>query len=178
MQKFINRLLYSLYCFEGLVFIILEHILLPLKSFLFRMFWKLDVFRTLHRDYGNFEEYKRRTQKIMNYTTYNLDIGANIMNAEAALITTLFPYFMLLIGYIEYLFPELIPKSSFIICLFVSIIIATVLVYFFSLRNNIYKRYFSKFRNSTNNKVWHIVTLIVICGACISAYYSFFLLIH
>ena len=43
-----------------------------------------------------------------------------------------------------------------------------------SFQNNLYKKYFKRFKSSKNNAIWHIITLLYVIGSFIAFYKSLF----
>lgn len=174
MKLVINRLFYSLYCFERGIDRFLVQRLKPIEIWIMKIIYSWDPFGTISKNNKSLEKYMANVYGAMNEASENLDYGLCIMSSRASVVFAFVPYLVLLASLAKYwkVFPCFL---SFEYILILTFSLSYLSCYFFSFRNEIFKEYFKKFAKAKNNVQWHLITAIVFAGTITSVFLSIIL---
>lgn len=174
MKYIINRFLFSLYYWNLFVCNIIDYTLKPTLYIIHKFFYKVDIFGKIRKKYKDFSVYKNCQEKLLKDVAENLDYGYCTYRSQGELIGTVMLYFIFFIKLIKHYKIMPLDDISNIRITFISMGLAYFITHIFSFRNDIYKKYFKKFKNSKNNWIWHVITLLYVIGSCFAFYKSLF----
>lgn len=171
MVWFINRLLYSLYCFENRLSYAFLRLFRPILFMFAKVVYMCNFYG--NKKHKSLECYMEENDKFVKKSISDLDYGNSLRRSEFGLFLIITSYFSLLLMIIlrlMYLIFAL--KLSFKIYGGVVVVLSASFIQFSCFRKDKFKEYFEKFRNDKNNKKWHVVCVLVVIGACIACYCS------
>lgn len=168
MKLIINRILYSFYCLNQCIFNFLDWIFKPLVIYLCKFFYKWDPFNRIKIRNNDLEEFILNTHKMTDEARGNVDYGLSIMSSQSDLTIIFIPYFVCLL---KLLFKDIAIGSS-LIYFWISALLSFIICWYFSFRNDLYKKFFLKFRKVGHNAKWNLLTFILICGFLYTFYIS------
>lgn len=174
MKYIINRLLFSLYYWNLCVCNIIDYTLKPTLYIIHKIFYKVDIYGNSKKKHRNFSTYHKHQEKLLKDTAKNLDYGYCSYRSQGEFIGTIMLYLIYFIKLIKHY--EIMPLddiSDFKIT-FISMGVAFFITHILSFQNNLYKKYFKRFKSSKNNAIWHIITLLYVIGSFIAFYKSLF----
>jgi hypothetical protein len=168
---FINRILYSHYCFQRWIYGLMDSISKPLIILICKLMYNWDPFGIIKRRNKNLDDYIKNVFFASNEALNNLDYGMGFMEAQVALVSSFVPYLMLIASLIKYLKPDLFSEESFRTVLIIAFCISSLINYLAAFRNDKFKLYFKKFNKEKSHLKWHLISVIFYAGAI----YSFLL---
>lgn len=169
---FINRILYSHYCFKRWINGLMDRIFRPLIIPICRLMYTWDPFGVIRKKNKNLDAYIKNVNWTTNEVSNNLDYGMGIMDAQVALVSSFVPYLILIISLlIKYLKPDSISEEFFKNILIIAFCISSLINYLAAFRNDKFKLYFKNFEKEKSHLKWHFITVIFYAGAI----YSFWL---
>lgn len=142
---FINRILYSYYCFERWSFRLMDRIFRPLIIPICRLMYTWNPFGIIRKRNKNLDDYIKNVFFASNEVSYNLDYGTCILRGETSLFFSFLPYLMFIAALAKYLMHDFFSKESFNTFVIVASCISLLINYLAVLRNDKFKLYFKKF---------------------------------
>lgn len=175
MELIINRVLFSLYCWENATSAFLEnYVFKSLFVHFCKLLYRYDPFGNIRKNNNSLDGYIKHTFRRSKEASENEDYGFSISKSQGVLCTVLFPFVLFVFFLIDHYFHislalNIVPIQIFII---VSSALSCFICYIYSFKDDKYKSYFTTFRKSKCNNKWHIMTAGICCFAIIVFLFS------
>lgn len=181
-----NRLLYSLFCLERIIYKSIHYFLKKPMLIFCKLFFRWDPFNHLHNGYESEEDFFKKTYRMLDTFANDIDWGDHITDAIAVHGAGISIYIVLLLIYIKHLAlgegHYLVDHNMDLNIIFlISAIVGLLIAHITTTRKDKYKEYFERFeadeREQRRNKMWLCIAALYYMGIfaaiLLSVVYSF-----
>ena len=142
---------------------------------IYKLFYYGNPNGRMRRKYKSFDDYLKFLDSTYNHTIKNARTLSNKGKAEAAAVSVVFGYLLLINSLLKMfrLLPRPVAEAGYFYSIVMAMILACLLSTY-AYAGNTRERYFRKYARQKNIRKWHVATLIATIGAIA----AFFLSLH